>query len=87
MAFDLQSHMTNFFGSRRLKRAGMGLTRFHFGARSAKFFSKLPNVEVLEESGILSKLAQSDFPDNEAWQMGMTTDRLRAMRIVHVRFR
>jgi O-methyltransferase involved in polyketide biosynthesis len=87
MAFDVQSPMTNFFGNRRLRAAGMGEARFQWGAWSAKPIRSLnQRINVLEEFGIFSKLSESDYADQDAWRMAKMMDRLHTMMIIHVRF-
>ncbi len=86
MAFDMQSPLTNFFGNRRLKAAGMGAARFRWSGVSAKPIRKLnPRIEVLEVFGIFSKRSESDFPTREIWRTAKSTDRMRAMTIAHAR--
>ncbi len=87
MAFDVQSPMTNFFGNRRVRVAGMGAARFRWGSFSGKRVSQLnPHLEILEEFGIFSRLSENDFPDRDTWRMARMTDRTRAMRIAHAKF-
>jgi O-methyltransferase involved in polyketide biosynthesis len=88
LAFDVQSRMTNFFGNRRLKAAGMGVARFQWGACSAKPISRLNHgIEVVEEFGIFSKLSGSDYRGQDLWRMARMMDRMHTMTIIHVRFR
>jgi O-methyltransferase involved in polyketide biosynthesis len=87
LAFDVQSRLTNFFGNRRLKAAGMGVTRFQWGACSAKPIRRLNHgIEVVEEFGIFSKVSGSDYADRKSWRMARMMDRMHTMTIIHVRF-
>jgi O-methyltransferase involved in polyketide biosynthesis len=87
LAFDMQSHLTNWFGNRRLKAAGMGGARFQWGACSARPIKRLhQGIEVVEAFGIFSRLSGSDYPDRDSWRMARMMERIHAMTIIHVRF-
>ncbi len=88
LAFDVQSWITNFFGNRRLKTAGMGAARFQWAARSARPIQRLDRrIEIVQQFGTFSKLAESDYPDKGSWRMAKRMNRMRPMTIIHVRFK
>ena len=85
--FDVQSRMTNFFGNRQLKTAGMGSAKFQWGMSSAKPIRKWhARIEVVEEFPVFSRLDDSAFPSSRIVKMARTIDKLHSFTIVHVLF-
>lgn len=84
--FDIQSRLTNFFGNRRLRAAGMGTAKFRWGGHSARQIAKrVSGIEILEEFDIFSRVPDGDFPDEASRRMARMMNRMRTFTITHLR--